>query len=139
MDGALVGSEYAAHLTDSDLKLLASLAGGSAAGPPGTVPPGPPGADTDAGWLRRDPGAIPALLSDPRVFEAVFGLAEEASRARPRPAAHVARLLGPPRAGGPGVALPDVRGRGAPDRDRAGVHGPRHGTHWAAAAGPAVR
>jgi hypothetical protein len=93
MDGALVGSEYAAHLTDSDLKLLASLAGASPAGPPGTVLPGPPGADADAGWLRGHPGGIPALLSDPRVFEAVFGLAEDASRARPGQAAPVSPFL----------------------------------------------
>ena len=77
MDGALVGREYAEHLTDTDLKLLASAAGAPAPGAP--APGGPPGAvpvlpaDADAGWLRRDPAAIPGLLGDPRVFEAVFG------------------------------------------------------------------
>jgi len=77
MDGALVGREYAEHLTDTDLKLLASAAGAPAPGAP--APGGPPGAvpvlpaDTDTGWLRRDPAAIPGLLGDPRVFEAVFG------------------------------------------------------------------
>jgi hypothetical protein len=77
MDGALVGREYAEHLTDTDLKLLASAAGAPAPGSP--APGGPPGAvpvlpaDTDTGWLRRDPAAIPGLLGDPRVFEAVFG------------------------------------------------------------------
>ena len=34
MDGALVGREYAAHLTDTDLKLLASAAGAPAPGGP---------------------------------------------------------------------------------------------------------
>ena len=77
MDGALVGREYAEHLTDTDLKLLASAAGAPAPGAP--APGGPPGAvpvlraDADAGWLRGDPAAIPGLLGDPRVFEAVFG------------------------------------------------------------------
>jgi hypothetical protein len=77
MDGALVGREYAEHLTDTDLKLLASAAGAPAPGAP--APGGPPGAvpvlpaDADTGWLRRDPAAIPGLLGDPRVFEAVFG------------------------------------------------------------------
>ena len=77
MDGALVGREYAAHLTDTDLKLLVSAAGAPAPG--GPAPGGPSGpvpvlpADADAGWLRRDPAALPGLLSDPRVFEAVFG------------------------------------------------------------------
>jgi hypothetical protein len=77
MDGALVGREYAAHLTDTDLKLLVSAAGAPAPG--GPAPGGPSGpvpvlpADADAGWLRRDPAAIAGLLGDPRVFEAVFG------------------------------------------------------------------
>jgi hypothetical protein len=88
MDGALVGSEYAAHLTDSDLKLLASMA--SPGGPPATFPSD---ANADAGWLRRDHGAIPALLGDPRVFEAVFGLADDASRAHPGQAAPVSPFL----------------------------------------------
>src|SRR5713101_9253779 len=57
MDGALVGSEYASHLTDADLRLLASVARGP----------------EDASWLRGDPGALVGLLGDPRVFEAVFG------------------------------------------------------------------
>jgi len=77
MDGALVGSEYAAHLTDSDLKLLAAVAAASPGGPPG----GPADAKADAGWLRRDPAAIPILLGDPRVFDAVFGRSEDAARA----------------------------------------------------------
>ena len=71
MDGDAVGSEYAAHLTDSDLKLLAAA---SAA----TAPPGAEGA-----WLRSAPAAIPGLLGDPQVFEAVFGWADDAAPPRP--------------------------------------------------------
>src|SRR5260370_20782218 len=73
MDGALVGSEYASHLTDADLRLLASVARGP----------------EDASWLRGDPGALVGLLGDPRVFEAVFGPGDnfgEASGGRPVPA-----------------------------------------------------
>jgi hypothetical protein len=65
MDGALVGREYADHLTDQDLKLLISAA------PAGTVPAG-----AGAAFLRHDPAAIPGLLSDPQVFGAVFGWAD---------------------------------------------------------------
>ncbi len=67
MDGALVGREYADHLTDSDLRLLISA-----------VPDGPA---ADAGSLRHAPEAIPGLLGDPRVFEAVFGWADDARAA----------------------------------------------------------
>src|SRR5580692_6870165 len=82
MDGDVVGGEYAAHLTDADLTLLASAAGAPApGGPPGAVPVLP--ADADAGWLRRDPAAIPVLLGDPRVFEAVFGWADRGRPPRP--------------------------------------------------------
>jgi hypothetical protein len=82
MDGAVVGGEYAAHLTDADLTLLASAAGAPApGGPPGAVPVLP--AEADAGWLRRDPAAIPVLLGDPRVFEAVFGWADRGRPPRP--------------------------------------------------------
>src|SRR3984957_14531616 len=97
MDGALVGREYAEHLTDTDLKLLASAAGApapgtpAAGGPPGAVPVLP--ADADAGWLRRDPAAIPGLLSDPRVFEAVFGPGDQGSPLRPGQAAPVSPFL----------------------------------------------
>jgi hypothetical protein len=58
MDGALVGSEYASHLTDADLRLLASAARGR---------------EDAASWLRDDPGALTGLLADPRVFETIFG------------------------------------------------------------------
>jgi len=73
MDGALVGREYADHLTDQDLKLLIS------AGPAGTLPAG-----ADAAFLRHDPAAIPGLLSDPRVFDAVFGWGEGARASQGR-------------------------------------------------------
>ncbi len=62
MDGALVGREYADHLTDTDLKLLISAAGSA----------------EDPARLRHDPAAIPSLLGDPRVFDAVFGWADGA-------------------------------------------------------------
>ena len=82
MDGAVVGSEYAAHLTDTDLALLASAAGTPApGGQPGAVPVLPAGAD--AAWLRRDPAAIPGLLGDQRVFEAVFSWGDASSPPRP--------------------------------------------------------
>jgi hypothetical protein len=81
MDGAVVGHEYAAHLTDTDLKLLAAAAAGTGA---------PPGAD--AGWLRGHPEFIPGLLSDPRVAEAVFGGADGAP-SRPGEPAPVSPFL----------------------------------------------
>ncbi len=61
MDGALVGSEYASHLTDADLRLLASAVG----------------AREDASWLHGDPEALVDVLGDPRVCEAVFGSADD--------------------------------------------------------------
>src|SRR6266700_36502 len=62
MDESLVGSGYADHLTDADLALLASVAG-----------TGMDTAGVAAARLRRDPAALPELISDARVFEAVFG------------------------------------------------------------------
>ena len=92
MDGAVVGSEYAAHLTDADLTLLASAAGAPApGGPPGAVPVLPAGAD--AAWLRRDSAAIPHLLGDPRVFEVVFGWTDASSPPRPGQAVPVSPFL----------------------------------------------
>ncbi|HTT54347.1 MAG TPA: hypothetical protein VMH35_23395 [Streptosporangiaceae bacterium] len=83
MDGALVGREYADHLTDQDLTLLISAVSAR----PGPSQPGPPAAGlppgADAGWLRHEPAAIPALLADPRVFDAVFGWGEPGPAARP--------------------------------------------------------
>ncbi len=92
MDGAVVGSEYAAHLTDTDLTLLASAAGAPApGGQPGAVPVLPAGAD--AAWLRQDPAAIPDLLGDPRVFEAVFSWGDASSPPRPGQAVPVSPFL----------------------------------------------
>lgn len=65
MDGIPVGSDYAEHVTDADLRLLAAVAG--------TTPAGRGGGDAGTAGLRRDPDALQELLADPRVFEAVFG------------------------------------------------------------------
>lgn len=50
-----VGELYADHVTDSDLRLLSTAL---------AMP---------TGELRRDPHALPELLADPRVFDAVLG------------------------------------------------------------------
>ena len=55
MDRALAAREYASHLTDADLRLLA---------------PAGPG---DTSWLRGDPAALLRLLEDPGTFGAVLG------------------------------------------------------------------
>ncbi len=55
MDRTLAAREYASHLTDADLRLLA---------------PAGPG---DASWLRGDPAALLRLLEDPGTFGAVLG------------------------------------------------------------------
>ena len=55
--------EYAEHLTEADLRLLA----GVAPTPGGTI------------GLARDPAGIEARLADPRVFDAVFGAAAVAA------------------------------------------------------------
>lgn len=65
MDGISVGRDYAEHVTDADLRLLAAVAG--------TTPAGRGGGDAGTAGLRRDPDALQELLADPRVFEAVFG------------------------------------------------------------------
>jgi hypothetical protein len=57
MVGTGIGRAYAEHLTDADLRLLASAS---------RTPAG-------VGDLRQNPGRIPGLLDQPRVFEAVFG------------------------------------------------------------------
>lgn len=57
MVGNDIGNGYGEHLTDADLRFLAS-----ASQTPASV--------TE---LRRNPGRIPGLLDHPRVFEAVFG------------------------------------------------------------------
>ncbi len=61
MDRFLVGSEYASHLTDADLGLLASVAAAGA------------GPAADASSLRSDPVALLRLLEQPGAFHAVLG------------------------------------------------------------------
>src|ERR1700685_406314 len=73
MDRLLVGREYASHLTDADLRLLASVAG-TAAGT-GQLSAGDP---VDAPGLRGDPEALLRLLEHPGVFRAVLGPADAA-------------------------------------------------------------
>lgn len=62
MDRSLAGREYASHLTDADLRLLASLRGS--------------GGHPDGSWLRGDPDALLRLLEHPALFAAVTGPAE---------------------------------------------------------------
>jgi hypothetical protein len=69
MDDSLVGREYASHLSDADLALLASVAGlaagsGQASGASGQA---------DASSLRADPAALLRLLEHPGLFRAVLG------------------------------------------------------------------
>jgi hypothetical protein len=75
MDRLLVGREYASHLTDADLRLLASVASAPAGG--GQLS----GADdlAVASRLRSDPAALLRLLEHPGAFRAVLG-AEDAAR-----------------------------------------------------------
>jgi hypothetical protein len=63
MEPALVASEYASHLTDGDLRLLASVAGRA-----------------EPASLRTDPAALLRLLEHPAVFDAVLGPGEPARR-----------------------------------------------------------
>jgi len=71
MDRFLVGSEYAGHLTDADLALLASVAAGDT------------GPGTDGSSLRSDPVALLRLLEHPGAFRAVLGGQGEAALASP--------------------------------------------------------
>src|ERR1700761_8093431 len=68
MDGAPAGDGYADHVTDGDLRLIATATGAIGAG------------DTDVTRWRRDPATLARLLADPRVFEAIFGPDSLASR-----------------------------------------------------------
>jgi hypothetical protein len=82
MDGALVGSGYADHLTDADLGLLAKAADQPTA--------------QAASWLRAHPEQLPGLVGDPRVFQAVFGASAAAAQpARPAEASAMASLASP--------------------------------------------
>jgi hypothetical protein len=87
VDSGLVGSGYADHLTDADLGLLVSAS--QETDRPGSLAAG-------GTWLRSHPDALPELIGDPRVFQAVFGT-ESASAASggtaeraPAPAARAA-------------------------------------------------
>ena len=71
MDRFLVGSEYAGHLTDADLRLLASVAAEDT------------GPAVDASSLRGDPEALLRLLEHPGAFRAVLGRPGEAVPASP--------------------------------------------------------
>jgi hypothetical protein len=73
MDRLLVGREYASHLTDVDLRLLASVAGAAAG--IGQLSAGGP---VDAPGLRGDPEALLRLLEHPGVFRSVLGPADAA-------------------------------------------------------------
>ena len=75
MDRFLAGREYASHLTDADLRLLASVAGA----PAGAGQIGGTGDAVDVSWLRGDPETLLRLLEHPGVFRAVLG-AEDAAR-----------------------------------------------------------
>jgi hypothetical protein len=57
MDRVLAAREYAGHLTDADLRLLA---------------PAGPGASGGDAWLRGDPAALLRLLEDPGTFGTVL-------------------------------------------------------------------
>ncbi len=64
----MVGREYASHLTDADLRLLASVAGG----PASTGQVSGAADPADASRLRGDPEALLQLLEHPGVFRAVL-------------------------------------------------------------------
>ncbi len=70
MDRLLVGREYASHLTDADLRLLASVADAPA---DTGWPSGGRGPAADASSLRGDLAALLRLLEHPGVFHAVLG------------------------------------------------------------------
>ena len=74
MDWSLVGSEYASHLTDADLRLLASVADA----PEGTGQMSGATGPAEASSLRGDPAALLRLLEHPGVFRAVVGPGETA-------------------------------------------------------------
>jgi hypothetical protein len=67
MDRLLAASEYASHLTDADLVLLASVAAADTGQMSGAGPA------ADASWLRGDPAALLRLLEHPGLFRAVLG------------------------------------------------------------------
>jgi hypothetical protein len=66
MDRLMVGREYASHLTETDLRMLADAAAEAEAGP------------VAAAGLRADPEALLRLIEHPGVYRAVLGPAETA-------------------------------------------------------------
>lgn len=74
MDSGLVGSDYASHLTEADIRLLDSAARAADRDTGG-----------EGGWLR-DPATLSALLSDPGVSGLVLGHADGESGAQAAPA-----------------------------------------------------
>ena len=76
MDRLLAGREYASHLTDADLRLLASAAGTPTG--PGQVSGAADAVDTSR--LRGDPEALLRLLEHPGVFRAVLSPPDAARR-----------------------------------------------------------
>ena len=67
MDDSLAGREYAGHLSDADLALLASVCGPAARGCR------PDSAAAQASSLRADPAALLRMLEHPGLFRAVLG------------------------------------------------------------------
>ena len=118
MDDSLAGREYAGHLSDADLALLASVAGPAA----GSGLPAATTAPAQASALRADPAALLRLLEHPGLFRAVLGPAQ-ADRGWAVPAS-------------PFLVFAVLVQRAA---GRAGVDGLRAGAHRAASAGAAVR
>jgi hypothetical protein len=74
MDRAMVGREYAGHLTDADLGLLVTATGAGTGG--STAAGGAAGADS----LRGDPERLLALLEQPAAFRAVLGQGDDPAR-----------------------------------------------------------
>jgi hypothetical protein len=85
MDSLLVGSEYAAHLSDADLALLASAAGTGEGRPARDTTAGRPGYGHHPAMLRRDPAALVRSLGDPAVWQVVTGGGDQAPAAGASP------------------------------------------------------
>jgi hypothetical protein len=79
MDSGLVGSEYAGHFTESDIRLLNPAARALT----GT---GAPGQEDAAGSWLHDPGTLQAVLSDQEVAGVVLGHSEGETGAQTPPA-----------------------------------------------------
>ena len=70
----MAGREYASHLTDADLRLLASVADAAA-----STGQGSDAGAADASRLRGDPEALLRLLEHPGMFRAVLGAQDAAA------------------------------------------------------------